>query len=288
MFYLRNDLRRPWHLSYCSILCLQAEMEAAVDIEALIAAQLVFLPEQAGGLISKEPLVCLCGGVLTAVNWRPHGAAAAAKDTDGEVAAAVRCLSGRRDAEVLCFWLGPSAPPDLAASLRRQRFEERSETFMLLRLHAADAEIAAGTSDDLRLHFVSGPMASQGFAEVMGSELGSAAVDFYKDVEWKESWPIRILVASSAGQPVAAGSLFWHEERALCGVFDVVVLAGHRRRGIGSAILQRLLQLGHEAFGAERFCLSASGEDGLRLYERAGFRAVGRLDIFELPLNGDT
>lgn len=91
-----------------------------------------------------------------------------------------------------------------------------------------------------------------------------------------------VAVDGSSGEPVGAvwlrlmagaGKGYGHvdDETPELGM---AVLPGHRGRGIGSRLLDRLL----ESAGADhrQVCLSVSADNpALRLYERAGFERVG-------------
>ena len=56
-------------------------------------------------------------------------------------------------------------------------------------------------------------------------------------------------------------------------VADMAVLPAHQRRGLGDAILQRLLaKIRDEAAGGDAYVTLSADEPGRRLYERRGFQ----------------
>lgn len=79
------------------------------------------------------------------------------------------------------------------------------------------------------------------------------------------------------GTVVAIGTLF--VGRQTTGIYDLVTRDDYRRRGIGSAMFQYLL---HQACTwNRRFCVLQASPDGLGIYRKAGFRAVGEVQTFE-------
>lgn len=76
---------------------------------------------------------------------------------------------------------------------------------------------------------------------------------------------------------VATGTLFVGSQTA--GIYDMATLAEHRKRGIGSAMFQHLLD---DARSSQRSsCVLQASEDGLGIYMQAGFKPVGNIQVFE-------
>jgi predicted GNAT family N-acyltransferase len=78
-------------------------------------------------------------------------------------------------------------------------------------------------------------------------------------------------LASVGGRPAGTGRVVFHTDYAKIG--RMAVLAELRRRGVGRAILERLMALATER-GATRFVLHAQVH-AIPFYEAAGFRVVG-------------
>lgn len=83
------------------------------------------------------------------------------------------------------------------------------------------------------------------------------------------------------GTVVAAGTLFVGSETV--GIYDIVTSDHYRRRGIGSAMFQHLLQ--DASAWNRRFCVLQASPDGLGIYARAGFSAIGEVHTFENRLH---
>jgi ribosomal protein S18 acetylase RimI-like enzyme len=79
------------------------------------------------------------------------------------------------------------------------------------------------------------------------------------------------------GTVVASGTLCIGSETV--GIYDVVTRDEYRRRGIGSAMFQRLLE--DACTYNRRFCVLQASKDGLGIYVKAGFRAIGDVHTFE-------
>ncbi len=79
------------------------------------------------------------------------------------------------------------------------------------------------------------------------------------------------------GAVVATGTLFVGSETV--GIYDVATCNAYRRRGIGSAMFQYLLEDARTC--NRRFCVLQASQDGLGIYVKAGFRPVGVVHVFE-------
>ncbi|MEU7894065.1 GNAT family N-acetyltransferase [Nonomuraea sp. NPDC049152] len=87
------------------------------------------------------------------------------------------------------------------------------------------------------------------------------------------------VVAETAQEGVvAAGS--YQPMGSVAEVLAVATLPSARRGGIAAALTARLAQHAHDA-GVERVVLSAQDDDVVRVYERAGFTAVGTVHAAE-------
>ena len=76
---------------------------------------------------------------------------------------------------------------------------------------------------------------------------------------------------------VATGTLFVGSETV--GIYDVATCNAYRRRGIGSAMFQHLLEDARTC--NRRFCVLQASQDGLGIYVKSGFRPVGVVYVFE-------
>eukprot|EP00747_Dinoflagellata_sp_TGD_P033342 gnl/TRDRNA2_/TRDRNA2_136558_c0_seq1.p1 gnl/TRDRNA2_/TRDRNA2_136558_c0~~gnl/TRDRNA2_/TRDRNA2_136558_c0_seq1.p1 ORF type:complete len:212 (-),score=34.76 gnl/TRDRNA2_/TRDRNA2_136558_c0_seq1:97-732(-) len=197
--------------------------------------------------------------------------------SDAEAEAEVEQAFALHGDSPFAWWVEESGM--LAAALRRRGLIECAEEAMVRLGGAHDELLSAQLPDALELHVVASGESLADFGAVM-KEFDEAAADFYPMVSVSEEWPARFVVGYVGRVPVCAGSIYW--DGAFCGLYDVATCASFRCRGFGSAVLQHLLLLGQAEFGAERFCLSADCVGGgIRIYERQGFRALGRLACFE-------
>jgi ribosomal protein S18 acetylase RimI-like enzyme len=63
------------------------------------------------------------------------------------------------------------------------------------------------------------------------------------------------------------------------GVYNVATLPEHRRRGYGEAVMRFALDRARERSGSSRTILQST-QQGLRLYERIGYRTVTAVDVY--------
>ncbi len=93
--------------------------------------------------------------------------------------------------------------------------------------------------------------------------------------------PQKFFLAFWKDKPAAASLLFLHENAA--GIYFVSTLAEYRRKGIGLALMLATLRFARQA-GAQCATLQSS-PDGLRVYQRAGFKEYCRVDVYSLAAN---
>jgi GNAT superfamily N-acetyltransferase len=79
------------------------------------------------------------------------------------------------------------------------------------------------------------------------------------------------------GTVVATGTLFIGSETV--GIYDIATRDKYRRRGIGSAMFQSLLETART--WNRHYCVLQASRDGLGIYLKAGFRSAGEVHTFE-------
>jgi GNAT superfamily N-acetyltransferase len=102
------------------------------------------------------------------------------------------------------------------------------------------------------------------FAEVFDNEM-SRRTQFRSWVAYKNDVPV-----GTAAAVVAAG---------VTGLYNIAILPEYRRRGYGSAVTRMAAEEALRQGGADRFILQASVQ-GVRMYERMGFRPVTRIAVY--------
>ena len=88
---------------------------------------------------------------------------------------------------------------------------------------------------------------------------------------------LRLYIGTYDDRVVAIGSFFIGSETV--GIYDIVTRDDYRHKGIGTAMFAHVLT---EARHVERhYAVLQASPDGLRVYEKAGFTAVGTVHTFE-------
>jgi ribosomal protein S18 acetylase RimI-like enzyme len=88
--------------------------------------------------------------------------------------------------------------------------------------------------------------------------------------------PQKAFLAFDGGRPTAASLLFLANDAA--GLYFITTLGDYRRRGIGRELV--LATLHHARAAGARFASLQSSQDGLSVYEKAGFKECCRVDIY--------
>lgn len=101
---------------------------------------------------------------------------------------------------------------------------------------------------------------------------------FVKTFDLRADSPQRFFLAYANGQPVATSLLFLTEKAA--GIYFVTTRAEHRQKGIGLKLTQAMMQ--YAKISGARFATLQSSPDGLRVYQKAGFKEYCRVDVYSL------
>jgi ribosomal protein S18 acetylase RimI-like enzyme len=176
----------------------------------------------------------------------------------------------------MALWISPSATPEhLPALLRARRLRcQKNFPAMLRTLADAVARRAAPGALEIRpvvdvAEYESTPHPAIG---PITTPLRRQAFERLRALVADRSGRTRAFVAWLKGRPVGAIELFLGSESA--GLHSLTVLDGYQGSGIGSALIEHVCEDAVRS-GAKTMVLLASAE-GQRLYERRGFREVGR------------
>ncbi|MGW6379391.1 GNAT family N-acetyltransferase [Rhodococcus sp. NPDC055112] len=181
------------------------------------------------------------------------------------------------------WWVAPTSTPAKLGELLRARGLQPSETE--LAMTASMTEIPLHTPHpDLKVVTVTNREQLRDYAELMARNWTSpspAVLDYFDAagpaILSGECASI-FVVGYRAGEPVAGAEI--HLAAGVAGLYGVVTLEDHRRRGYGTAVT--LAAIGRaRAEGAERVVLQAS-VDGAPVYERIGFTPVGTYTEYAL------
>ncbi|MEN6375875.1 MAG: GNAT family N-acetyltransferase [Smithella sp.] len=93
--------------------------------------------------------------------------------------------------------------------------------------------------------------------------------------------PQKFFLAFWKNKPVAASLLFLHEN--VGGIYFVCTLAQYRKKGIGLALTLATLRYARQA--GVQYATLQSSPDGLRVYQKAGFKEYCRVDVYSLAAN---
>lgn len=179
------------------------------------------------------------------------------------------------------FWVCEHLLTD-SAKRRSRRIFERHFLHPAANLPAMAAERllpASGTLPELEIRRVSEGQTRLAFCAI-GSACFRVPGPWFEEIFEPESiWtePMAGYVGYVAGEPVAT-VLTW-VSRDAAGVYNVATAPGHRRKGCAEALLRHALEQARQRCGVERTILQST-DDGFSLYERMGYRTVGRVGVY--------
>ncbi len=175
------------------------------------------------------------------------------------------------------FWLGPSSRPlNLAQILKEFGFvSETTEHAMM-----CDLSFLQGSSfaEELEIKLVDDERLLQDFISVLEPYDTSVRAFYERLTDLSISEKEQLFVGFKAGIPVVISILYYDGDVA--GIYSLLTKEEARGNGYGSEMMRYLLTLAKEK-GFAFTSLAASSDDGFRIYERLGFKALGIFECFE-------
>ena len=88
----------------------------------------------------------------------------------------------------------------------------------------------------------------------------------------------QLFVSYINDKPVGNGSL--HFTKNIAGIYDIVTPKEFRLQGIGTNMMKYLMNFAQQR-NTKQLCLAASGDSGLRIYSKLGFKIIGMFEFYE-------
>jgi ribosomal protein S18 acetylase RimI-like enzyme len=160
-----------------------------------------------------------------------------------------------------------------------------AETHTAMAADLSQVQLSSRHLDGLEIRQVATPNELQQFGKVISDLFGDSREGREVAVHFQQlsAYPLstfpamRYYLGIFHGTVVATGTLFVGSQTA--GIYDIVTHDQYRQRGIGTTMFQHLLK---EAITTNRrYAVLQASKDGLGIYTRAGFQAVGNVLTFE-------
>ncbi|WP_240794997.1 GNAT family N-acetyltransferase [Rhodococcus zopfii] len=181
------------------------------------------------------------------------------------------------------WWVAPTSTPANLGELLRERGLRASETELAMTASMTEIPLPAPDTN-LKVVTVTNREQLRHYAELMARNWtppSPAVFDFFEaagSAILRSECASTFVVGYLAGEPVAGAEI--HLAAGVAGLYGVVTLETHRRRGFGTAVTLAAVERVRAA-GVERVVLQAS-EDGAPVYERIGFTPVGTYTEYAL------
>ena len=177
------------------------------------------------------------------------------------------------------WWVPPSEFNQEISNLLKKRgfIQEASEDAMFCDLIQLDSKSLIQKTD-LKVELVRDDQQLSDFIDVL-KVYDDSVSDFYNKMSGNYTdLDEKLFVGYVDSKPVVIGILYFEGETAA--IFSLITSENMRGRGYGTDTMKYLLSFAKKN-GAKIVTLSASGEDGYRIYERLGFEKLGRFGCFE-------
>jgi GNAT superfamily N-acetyltransferase len=200
-----------------------------------------------------------------------------------ELLATVDHFNTRRFPLAVWYWENNVKDADLTAF--RQHGLSHAETHVAMYADLTEIQVTSFPIAGLEIKRATTASDLVQFGEVMTGLFGDSSEGhavfayFQRLCEYPiSSFPaMHVYLGILHGTVVATGTLFVGSETV--GIYDIATRDNYRRRGIGSAMFQSLLESART--WKRRYCVLQASRDGLGIYLNAGFRAVGEVHTFE-------
>jgi GNAT superfamily N-acetyltransferase len=160
-----------------------------------------------------------------------------------------------------------------------------TETHTAMALDLSQVQLSSRHLDGLEVKQVTTAHELQQFGEMITALFGDSREGRQVAIYFQQlsAYPLSRLPAMRYylgilhGTVVATGTLFVGSQTA--GIYDIVTRDQYRRRGIGSVMFHHLLK--EASTLNRRYAVLQASKDGLGIYARVGFQAVGDVLTFE-------
>jgi len=190
--------------------------------------------------------------------------------TADDVAAAAAALQ-EAGAPVAFEWI-PERVPSMAAAVRAYGFEAQQVPILVRAAEPLQADAPAGYAVRLLAHDEDAVVDA---AHVVAAAFGSPFVEGQQHIRSRIERGLNVTAVAETSDGEVVGVATLQPIGATAEIVGAAVLPGHRRHGLGGALIRALVGEAHGR-GVDLLLLSAS-EDGVRIYEEIGFRRIGTL-----------
>ncbi|CAM4257323.1 GNAT family N-acetyltransferase [Bacillus paramycoides] len=138
---------------------------------------------------------------------------------------------------------------------------------------------------DFIIQKASTPEQIQQFGETLAALFGTSAEGthvqaYYNQIASLDLWnsdAMKLYLGLYKGKVVSVGSLVCTEDSV--GIYDIATKEDMRGKGFGSTMFNFLLQEAKQL--KDTYCVLQASPDGINIYKKSGFQAVGQMTVFE-------
>lgn len=180
------------------------------------------------------------------------------------------------------WWVGYSCDPHWLPNLLEEMGFKKNTTEHAMALDLQDYKGINENENANTVNFNVNPVSTaeqlENFISIL-EPYDSSARPFYSrlKMEMLEKQE-QLYVGYNNGTPVSIGTLYHDEDTA--GIFSLLTDEKYRGQGFGTQMMLHLIQTA-KSNGNRYVTLSASSNDGYRIYERLGFKSYGEFDCLE-------
>ncbi|MEX0137201.1 GNAT family N-acetyltransferase [Bacillus nitratireducens] len=129
------------------------------------------------------------------------------------------------------------------------------------------------------------PEQIQQFGETLAALFGTSTEGthvqaYYNQIASLDLWnsnAVKLYLGLYKGKVVSVGSLVCTEDSV--GIYDIATKEEMRGKGFGSIMFNFLLQEAKQL--KDTYCILQASPDGINIYKKSGFQAVGQMTVFE-------
>jgi len=176
------------------------------------------------------------------------------------------------------WWLGPSSKPKhLGNTLKSKGFVMETAEYAMKYMLANFNENNIAPSV-MKIVEVNNVDALKDFILVLQPYDKNGATFFKKIMDFNIIKDEKLFVGYEHDEPVSIGMLCFSDK--IAGIFSVLTAENQRKKGFGTAMMNHLLRYAKDNKYLQAVLLASSSE-GFSIYEKLGFRVMGKFECYE-------
>lgn len=176
------------------------------------------------------------------------------------------------------WWIGPSSKPEHLGKTLKDKGCVKETTEYAMQYSLTNFNEGDIASSVMKIVEVNNVDILKDFISILQPYDKNGAALFEKIIDFNIINDEKLFVGYEHSQPVSIGMLCFSNE--IAGIFSVLTAENQRKKGFGTAMMNHLLKYAKNNKCMQAVLLASSSE-GFSVYEKLGFKVMGKFDCYE-------